>query len=144
MEAARRELQPVMEGACFVAVITNRPNLRVPFPPDFAARLEGHTKEAGRSILLDVLYPQDLRQRSVFTDTEDLRLPAWSQQPLRTLEKLNLPGPNPAVPASPKIKFIVLWKLLRECINCSIVKIVIALKKTLFLCCKVETSTLTH
>lgn len=28
--------------------------------------------------LLDVLYPQDLRQRTVFTDTEDLRLPAWS------------------------------------------------------------------
>lgn len=46
MEAARRELQPVMEGACFVTVITNRPNLRVPFPPDFAARLEGRTVRA--------------------------------------------------------------------------------------------------
>ena len=28
--------------------------------------------------LLDILYPQDLRQRSILTDTEDLRLPAWS------------------------------------------------------------------
>ena len=28
--------------------------------------------------LLDVLYPQDLRQRGLFTDTEDFRVPAWS------------------------------------------------------------------
>jgi hypothetical protein len=28
--------------------------------------------------LLDVLYAQDLRQRGIFTDTEDMRLPAWS------------------------------------------------------------------
>lgn len=28
--------------------------------------------------LLDVIYPQDLRQRGIFTDSEDLRLPAWS------------------------------------------------------------------
>lgn len=43
VEAVRRELQPVMEGARFEAVVTNRPNLRTAFPPDFAARLEGHT-----------------------------------------------------------------------------------------------------
>ena len=46
VEAVRRELQPVMEGARFVAVLTNRPNLRTAFPPDFAARLEGHTVQA--------------------------------------------------------------------------------------------------
>jgi formamidopyrimidine-DNA glycosylase len=43
VEAVRRELLPVMEGARFVSVTTNRPNLRVPFPEDFAARLEGRT-----------------------------------------------------------------------------------------------------
>jgi formamidopyrimidine-DNA glycosylase len=43
VEAVRRELQPVMEGARFDAVLINRPNLRTAFPPDFAARLEGHT-----------------------------------------------------------------------------------------------------
>ena len=39
----RRELQPVMEGARFVEVVTNRPDLRTPFPGDFAERLEGQT-----------------------------------------------------------------------------------------------------
>jgi formamidopyrimidine-DNA glycosylase len=41
VEAVRRELQPVMEGARFVEVITNRPNLRTAFPADFALRLQG-------------------------------------------------------------------------------------------------------
>jgi formamidopyrimidine-DNA glycosylase len=43
VEAVRRELQPVMEGARFVQVTTNRPDLRTSFPLDFAARLEGCT-----------------------------------------------------------------------------------------------------
>src|SRR5688572_12164622 len=43
VEAVRRELQPVMEGARFDAVLTNRPNLRTAFPADFAERLEGRT-----------------------------------------------------------------------------------------------------
>jgi formamidopyrimidine-DNA glycosylase len=46
VEAVRRELQPVMEGARFVAVLTNRPDLRTAFPPEFAARLEGQTVQA--------------------------------------------------------------------------------------------------
>jgi formamidopyrimidine-DNA glycosylase len=41
VESVRRELQPVMEGMRFVAVVTNRPDLRTEFPADFAARLEG-------------------------------------------------------------------------------------------------------
>jgi formamidopyrimidine-DNA glycosylase len=41
VESVRRELQPVMEGARFAGVTTNRPNLRTAFSPDFAARLEG-------------------------------------------------------------------------------------------------------
>lgn len=43
VELVRRELQPVMEGARFMEVRMNRPNLRTAFPPDFAARLEGKT-----------------------------------------------------------------------------------------------------
>ena len=43
VEAVRRVLEPVMQGAKFASVVTNRPNLRTPFPADFAARLEGHT-----------------------------------------------------------------------------------------------------
>src|SRR5215210_5787235 len=43
VEAVRRELQPVMEGARFEAVLTNRPDLRTAFPADFAERLEGRT-----------------------------------------------------------------------------------------------------
>jgi formamidopyrimidine-DNA glycosylase len=46
VEAVRRELQPIMEGARFEQVRTYRPNLRTAFPPDFAARLEGHTVRA--------------------------------------------------------------------------------------------------
>jgi formamidopyrimidine-DNA glycosylase len=43
VEAVRRELQTVMEGARFVAVAAHRPNLRTAFPPDFVERLEGQT-----------------------------------------------------------------------------------------------------
>ena len=43
VEGVRRALQPVMEGARFVSVVTHRPNLRRPFPHDFIARLEGRT-----------------------------------------------------------------------------------------------------
>jgi formamidopyrimidine-DNA glycosylase len=43
VEAVRRELVPVMEGARFESVITNRRDLRTAFPPDFAVRLEGRT-----------------------------------------------------------------------------------------------------
>jgi formamidopyrimidine-DNA glycosylase len=46
VEAVRRELQPVMEGARFETVLVNRPDLRTEFPADFAARLEGHTVQS--------------------------------------------------------------------------------------------------
>jgi formamidopyrimidine-DNA glycosylase len=42
VEAVRRELLPVMLGARFERVITNRRDLRTAFPADFAERLEGH------------------------------------------------------------------------------------------------------
>ena len=41
VETVRRGLQPVMEGARITAVEARRPDLRFPFPPDFAARLTG-------------------------------------------------------------------------------------------------------
>jgi formamidopyrimidine-DNA glycosylase len=43
VELVRRELRPLMEGAAFESVVTNRPNLRTAFPVDFVARLEGCT-----------------------------------------------------------------------------------------------------
>lgn len=43
VETVRRGLQPVMEGARIVSVETRRPDLRFPFPPDFAGRLTGKT-----------------------------------------------------------------------------------------------------
>ena len=43
VETVRRGLQPVMEGARIVSVETRRPDLRFPFPPDFAKRLSGRT-----------------------------------------------------------------------------------------------------
>jgi formamidopyrimidine-DNA glycosylase len=43
VETVRRGLQPVMEGARFVAVEARRPDLRRPLPPDFARRIEGRT-----------------------------------------------------------------------------------------------------
>src|SRR5690606_18566300 len=41
VETVRRGLQPAMEGARIDAVELRRPDLRFPFPADFAQRLEG-------------------------------------------------------------------------------------------------------
>lgn len=41
VETVRRGLAPAMEGHRFVRVTAHRPDLRVPLPPRFAARLEG-------------------------------------------------------------------------------------------------------
>jgi formamidopyrimidine-DNA glycosylase len=43
VETVRRGLAPVMEGARFVKVEANRPDLRRPFPKDFVKRLTGKT-----------------------------------------------------------------------------------------------------
>ena len=43
VETVRRGLQPVMEGARFVRVEARRPDLRFPFPKNFAKRLEGQS-----------------------------------------------------------------------------------------------------
>ncbi|MEO8681765.1 MAG: bifunctional DNA-formamidopyrimidine glycosylase/DNA-(apurinic or apyrimidinic site) lyase [Vicinamibacterales bacterium] len=43
VETIRRLLAPAMSGARFRRVIVNRPNLRIPFPDQFAARLRGAT-----------------------------------------------------------------------------------------------------
>jgi formamidopyrimidine-DNA glycosylase len=46
VETTRRTLVPAMEGARFVRVILNRPNLRIPFPDRFVERLRGTTVDA--------------------------------------------------------------------------------------------------
>jgi formamidopyrimidine-DNA glycosylase len=43
VETVRRGLQPAMEGARFVKVEARRPDLRWPFPKDFAKQLTGET-----------------------------------------------------------------------------------------------------
>jgi formamidopyrimidine-DNA glycosylase len=43
VETVRRGLAPVMEGARFLKVEANRPDLRRPFPKDFARRVTGTT-----------------------------------------------------------------------------------------------------
>lgn len=43
VETVRRGLEPILGGARLTHVRQNRPDLRFPFPPDFAARLEGAT-----------------------------------------------------------------------------------------------------
>jgi formamidopyrimidine-DNA glycosylase len=43
VETVRRGLAPAMEGAKFASVETRRPDLRWPFPKDFAKRLTGKT-----------------------------------------------------------------------------------------------------
>jgi formamidopyrimidine-DNA glycosylase len=49
VEAVRRQLRRVMKGARIERVETRRADLRLPFPPDFAARLEGqHVRELRR------------------------------------------------------------------------------------------------
>ena len=45
VETVRAGLLPVMEGARFERVTLNRPDLRFPFPENFAARLEGKKVE---------------------------------------------------------------------------------------------------
>jgi formamidopyrimidine-DNA glycosylase len=46
VEAVRRALRPVMEGARFKRVEARRPDLRTPFPRHFTTRLEGQTIRA--------------------------------------------------------------------------------------------------
>lgn len=46
VEYVRRRLQPAMAGARFVRVTTRRPDLRYPFPKDFARVLEGQRVRA--------------------------------------------------------------------------------------------------
>ncbi|MYZ47620.1 bifunctional DNA-formamidopyrimidine glycosylase/DNA-(apurinic or apyrimidinic site) lyase [Propylenella binzhouense] len=46
VETVRRGLAPVLEGAVFDRVELRRPDLRFPFPPGFAGRLEGRTVAA--------------------------------------------------------------------------------------------------
>jgi formamidopyrimidine-DNA glycosylase len=48
VEYVRRFLQPAMEGARIDQVILRRADLRLPFPADFAERLEGQTVRAVR------------------------------------------------------------------------------------------------
>ena len=43
VETVRRGLAPVMEGAVFSKVTLNRPDLRFPFAPSFAERIQGTT-----------------------------------------------------------------------------------------------------
>jgi formamidopyrimidine-DNA glycosylase len=43
VEAVRRRLDPAMSGARFTRVTVRRPDLRIPFPRRFAARLTGET-----------------------------------------------------------------------------------------------------
>lgn len=45
VETVRRGLAPVLEGALIKEAITRRAGLRVPFPEDFSARLEGNRIE---------------------------------------------------------------------------------------------------
>ncbi len=45
VETVRLMLEPAMRGAKFTRVILNRPNLRIPFPPDFVERLRGKKVE---------------------------------------------------------------------------------------------------
>jgi formamidopyrimidine-DNA glycosylase len=46
VESVRRDLEPAMRRARFDEVIVRRANLRTPFPPQFSARLAGHTVNA--------------------------------------------------------------------------------------------------
>ena len=43
VESVRRRLEPVMIRARFERVVVHRPDLRMPFPADFSARLTGQT-----------------------------------------------------------------------------------------------------
>ncbi len=58
VETVRRGLQPILEQRVLTRVEQRRPDLRIPFPDGFAARLEGHRVEALRRrakyLLLDL------------------------------------------------------------------------------------------
>lgn len=59
--------------------------------------------------LLDVVYPIDLRQRAIFTDTEDLRLPAWTVAFDGKLDKLGMGAPFRALGlTNPSIELLFL------------------------------------
>jgi formamidopyrimidine-DNA glycosylase len=64
VELVRRQLQPHMEGARIVRVLTNRPDLRRAFPADFVAHLEGQTvrtlERRGKYLLADLSSDQVL------------------------------------------------------------------------------------
>ena len=46
VETVRRGLAPVLEGNRITRVQVNRPNLRIPFPPDFRQRITGQAVQA--------------------------------------------------------------------------------------------------
>jgi formamidopyrimidine-DNA glycosylase len=58
VESVRRILEPVMTGARFDQVVARRPDLRIPFPERFAARLIGQTvlalKRRGKYLLAEL------------------------------------------------------------------------------------------
>lgn len=45
VETVRRGLAPILEGRMIIRVQLNRPDLRFPFPPDFADRIQGQRVE---------------------------------------------------------------------------------------------------
>jgi formamidopyrimidine-DNA glycosylase len=57
VEAVRRRLEPVMARTRFTRVRVNRPDLRIPFPPRFSARLTGRTALAVRRRAKYLLVP---------------------------------------------------------------------------------------
>jgi formamidopyrimidine-DNA glycosylase len=57
VETERRRLAPAMARKRFEQVIARRPDLRIPFPVDFAARLTGHTALAVRRRAKYLLVP---------------------------------------------------------------------------------------
>ena len=58
VETVRRGLEPVLEGRRIVDVELRRPDLRIPFPPDFATRVAGRTvaglRRRAKYLLLDL------------------------------------------------------------------------------------------
>ena len=57
VESVRRRLEPVMAHERFERVIVRRPDLRIPFPEEFAARLRGETALAVRRRAKYLLVP---------------------------------------------------------------------------------------
>jgi formamidopyrimidine-DNA glycosylase len=64
VEAVRRVLRPVMEGARFAKVLARRPDLRAALPRHFAARLQGRTvvrlRRRGKYLVADLSCGQTL------------------------------------------------------------------------------------